>query len=188
MQLYYGPSMIFLHMQIFQVGVLKRNFLVLFVIRIVLHFDYKADGNGVTWVIVNFCRLIIDFDVIKSLLMEMKTIEQHLNNCLGKMFYINQMEWNTLLQGRHQKIRCQQKEKENMLNLSTIGKKKNIFFQLVYWKTLILHHNLDVMHIEKNICDSIVGTLLRIDGKSKDNFNSRLNLLAMGIRAQLHSI
>ena len=44
------------------------------------------------------------------------------------------------------------------------------------------------MHIEKNICDSIVGTLLSVDGKSKDNFNSRLNLLAMGIRAQLHSI
>ena len=44
------------------------------------------------------------------------------------------------------------------------------------WKTLILRHNLDVMHIEKNICDSIVGTLLSIDGKSKDNFNSRLDL------------
>ena len=53
-QLYYGPSMIFLHMQIFWVGVLKGNLLVLFVIRIVLHIDYKTDGNGVTWVIVNF--------------------------------------------------------------------------------------------------------------------------------------
>ena len=74
-----------------------------------------------------------------------------------------------------------------MLNLSTT-RKKNIFFQLAYWKTLILHHNLDVMHIEKNICDSIVGTLLRIDGKSKDNFNSHLDLLDMGIRDQLHPI
>ena len=81
--------MIFLHMQIFQVGVLKGNLHVLFVIRIVLHFDYKTDGNGVTWVIVDFCQLIIDFDVIKSPLMEMKSIEQHLSNCLGKMFYIN---------------------------------------------------------------------------------------------------
>ena len=74
-----------------------------------------------------------------------------------------------------------------MLNLSTI-EKKNIFFQFPYWKTLILLHNLDVMHIEKNICDSIVGTLLIINGKSKDNFNSRLDLLAMGIRDQLHPI
>ena len=78
-----------------------------------------------------------------------------------------------------------EKEKDNKLNLSTIGKKNS---QLPYWKTLIFCHNLYVMHIEKNICDSIVGTLLSVDGKSKDNFNSRLNLLAMGIRDQLHSI
>ena len=44
------------------------------------------------------------------------------------------------------------------------------------------------MHIEKNICDSIVGTLLSTDGKSKDNFNSHLDLQAMGIRDQLHLI
>ena len=71
-QLYYGPSMIFLHMQIFQVGVLKGNLLVLFVIRIVLRIDYKTNENVVTWVIVDFYQLIIDFDVIKSPLMEMK--------------------------------------------------------------------------------------------------------------------
>ena len=44
------------------------------------------------------------------------------------------------------------------------------------------------MHIEKNICDSIVGTLLSIDGKSNDNLNSRLDLQTMGIRDQLHPI
>ena len=75
-----------------------------------------------------------------------------------------------------------------MLNLSIIGKRKTFFFQLPYWKTLILHHNLDVMHIEKNICDNIVSTLLSIDGKSKDNMNSHLDLQAMGIRDQLHPI
>ena len=52
----------------------------------------------------------------------------------------------------------------------------------------MLRYNLDVMHIEKNICDSIVGTLLNINGKSKDNMNSRLDLQAMGIRDQLHPI
>ena len=74
-QLYYGPLMIFLHMQIFLVKVLKGNFLVLFVIRIVCHIDYKTDGNGVTWVIVDFYQPIIDFDVIKGHLMEMRSIE-----------------------------------------------------------------------------------------------------------------
>ncbi|KAJ8635174.1 hypothetical protein MRB53_009441 [Persea americana] len=47
-------------------------------------------------------------------------------------------------------------------------KKKSIFFKLPYWEHLLIRHNLDVMHIEKNICDSIVGTLLNIEGKTKD--------------------
>ena len=88
--------MIFLCMQIFLVGVLKGNFLVLFVIGIVCHIDYKMDGNGVTWVIIAFYHPIIDFDVIKGHLMEIRSIEQHPNNCLQKMFYINYMEWNIL--------------------------------------------------------------------------------------------
>ena len=67
-------------------------------------------------------------------------------------------------------------------------KKKSIFFQLPYWKTLLLRHNLDIMHIEKSVCDSIIGTLLNIEGKTKDNLNSRLDLQAMGIRKQLHPI
>ena len=75
-----------------------------------------------------------------------------------------------------------------MLNLSTTGRIKTFFFQLPYWKTLILSHNLDVTHIKKNICDSIVDTLLIINGKSKDNMNSRLDLQVMGIRDQLHPI
>ena len=130
MKLYYGPSMIFLHVKIFLVGVLKENFLILFVIRIVCHINYKTDKNGVTWVIVDFYRLIIDFDVIKGHLMEMRSIEQHPNNCLRKMFYINYMEWNILFYGRHQKTRCWRKEKENMLNLSTIGKRKAFLFPI----------------------------------------------------------
>ena len=67
-------------------------------------------------------------------------------------------------------------------------KKKSIFFQLPYWKTLLLRHNLDVMHIEKNVCDSIIGTLFNIEGKTKDNLNSHLDLKAMRIRKQLHPI
>lgn len=32
------------------------------------------------------------------------------------------------------------------------------------------------MHIEKNVCESIVGTLLEINGKSKDGINARKDL------------
>ena len=44
------------------------------------------------------------------------------------------------------------------------------------------------MHIENNICDSIVGTLLSMEGKSNDNLNSNLDLQVIGIRDQLHPI
>jgi len=64
--------------------------------------------------------------------------------------------------------------------------KKSIFFKLPYWSTLKLRHNLDVMHIKKNICDSVLGTLMNIDGKTKDTYKARLDLREMGIRKELH--
>ncbi|XP_035843728.1 uncharacterized protein LOC110929331 isoform X4 [Helianthus annuus] len=65
-------------------------------------------------------------------------------------------------------------------------KKRSIFFELPYWKTNLLRHNLDVMHIEKNVCDSVVGTLMNLDGKTKDHLKARLDLQEMGIRPELH--
>jgi hypothetical protein len=53
-------------------------------------------------------------------------------------------------------------------------------------QTLLVRHNLDVMHVEKNICDSIINTLLDVKGKSKDGINSRKDLEAMNIRHDLH--
>ncbi|WMV37518.1 hypothetical protein MTR67_030903 [Solanum verrucosum] len=50
----------------------------------------------------------------------------------------------------------------------------------------LLRHNLDVMHIEKNIVDSILGTLLDISGKTKDHRKARYDLKAMGIKKNLH--
>jgi len=44
-------------------------------------------------------------------------------------------------------------------------KKKSIFFMLPCWEHLLMRHSLDVMHIEKNVCDNIVGTLLGQEGK-----------------------
>ena len=80
------------------------------------------------------------------------------------------------------------KRKSEHAKLEHNWKKKSICFYLPYWKTLILRHNLDLMHIEKNICNSIVGTLLSIDSKSNDNMNSHPYLQAMGIRDQLYPI
>ncbi|XP_015169877.1 uncharacterized protein [Solanum tuberosum] len=66
--------------------------------------------------------------------------------------------------------------------------KKSIFFDLPYWKTLLLRDNLDVMHIEKNICDNILGTILNVKGKTKDTINSRLDLEVIDIKKELHPI
>ncbi|VVA40424.1 PREDICTED: transposase, partial [Prunus dulcis] len=65
-------------------------------------------------------------------------------------------------------------------------KKHSIFFQLPYWKTLLVRHNLDVMHIEKNVFENVIGTMMSIDGKTKDSLNARLDLQEMGIRQRYH--
>lgn len=67
-------------------------------------------------------------------------------------------------------------------------KKISIFFELPYWKDLPLRHNLDVMHIEKNNCESWLGTLLNIEGKTKDTLKARRDLELMGIRNSLHPV
>jgi len=49
-----------------------------------------------------------------------------------------------------------------------IWKKRSMFFDFPYWTNLHVQHCLDVMHVEKNVCDSLLGTLLNIKGKTKD--------------------
>ncbi|XP_015166236.1 uncharacterized protein [Solanum tuberosum] len=63
--------------------------------------------------------------------------------------------------------------------------KRSIFFELPYWESNLLRHNLDFMHIEKNICDNIIYTLLDDKSKSKDNANARKDLREMRIRPDL---
>ena len=49
------------------------------------------------------------------------------------------------------------------------GKKGQFFFELPYWQHNLLRHNLDVMHIEKNIVYRILRSLLDISGKTNDH-------------------
>ncbi|XP_019256426.1 PREDICTED: uncharacterized protein LOC109234832 [Nicotiana attenuata] len=64
-------------------------------------------------------------------------------------------------------------------------RKRSIFFDLPYWKSNLVRHNLDVMHIEKNVCDNLIYTLLDLGKKSKDNLEARLDLKEMKIRPSL---
>ena len=52
----------------------------------------------------------------------------------------------------------------------------------------MVRHNLDVMHIEKNVCESLISMLLNVKGKSKDSLSSRLDMVELGIRTTLAPI
>ena len=43
------------------------------------------------------------------------------------------------------------------------------------------------MHIEKNICDSLISTILHVKEKTKDGVKSRKDLEDMGIRKELYA-
>ena len=68
------------------------------------------------------------------------------------------------------------------------GRKKSNFFELPYWTSLLIRHNLDIMHIEKNIYDSILVTLLELEGKCKDREKARLDMEHLRIRPDQHHV
>jgi hypothetical protein len=59
------------------------------------------------------------------------------------------------------------------------------FWELPYWKDLDVRHSIDEMHVEKNVCESLLGTLLNMDGKTRDHGHARANLKKIGIRPEL---
>ncbi|KAL0446475.1 UNVERIFIED_CONTAM: hypothetical protein Slati_1775400 [Sesamum latifolium] len=63
--------------------------------------------------------------------------------------------------------------------------KKNIFWELEYWSTHLIRHNLDVMHIKKNVFDNIFNTVMDIKGKTKDNLNAGKDLKIICNRPEL---
>ncbi|XP_056691937.1 uncharacterized protein [Spinacia oleracea] len=80
-------------------------------------------------------------------------------------------------------------EEVNANQLPSKGyKKESVLFSLPYWKNLYVRHFLDVMHIEKNICESLIGTLLNVPGKSKDGKSAREDLAHLKIRTELHPV
>ena len=64
--------------------------------------------------------------------------------------------------------------------------KKSIFWELPYWHTNLIRHNLDVMHIEKNVFDNIFNTVIDAKEKTKDNIKARKDLELYCSRRQLH--
>jgi hypothetical protein len=56
---------------------------------------------------------------------------------------------------------------------------KSCLWELPYAKALILPHNIDLMHQECNVVESIISMCLDVTGFSKDNMNARKELAAL---------
>ncbi|CAM8960375.1 unnamed protein product [Rhodiola kirilowii] len=61
----------------------------------------------------------------------------------------------------------------------------SIFYDLPYWESIFHPYSLDVMHIEKNVFDNIKGTILGLEGKTKDDVKARKGLEKQGVRRKL---
>nr|AAS01963.1 putative transposon protein [Oryza sativa Japonica Group] len=92
---------------------------------------------------------------------------------------------------RKEKSTSKEKTEEHVEKQKTkersMWKKKSIFWRLPYWMNLEVRHCIDLMHVEKNVCESLMGLLLN-PGTTKDGLNARRDLEDMGVRSELHPI
>ncbi|GJT88153.1 reverse transcriptase domain-containing protein [Tanacetum coccineum] len=88
----------------------------------------------------------------------------------------------TRVKGKHPRFEGVKIKRNVLVELNWT--KQSIFYELKYWSFHTLKHNLVVMHIEKNVLESILNTLLMND-KSKDTAKARQDLKNLGIRSGL---
>nr|GEX56083.1 hypothetical protein [Tanacetum cinerariifolium] len=55
--------------------------------------------------------------------------------------------------------------------------KRSILWDLPYWHTNLIRHNLDVMHVEKNMFDNIFNTIMDDNDKTNDNGKARQDVV-----------
>jgi hypothetical protein len=82
-------------------------------------------------------------------------------------------------------VLCKQKRTAKNNEEDDMWKKQLIFWNLPYWKDLDVRHSIDVMHIKKNVCESLVETLLNANGKTRDHGHARVDLKIMKIKQEL---
>jgi hypothetical protein len=84
---------------------------------------------------------------------------------------------NTILGKRKQTVENDDKKR---------WKKKSIFWELPYWIYLDVRHSIDAMHLKKNVCESLLGTLMNNRNKTKDHQRARADLEDLDIRPELY--
>jgi hypothetical protein len=63
--------------------------------------------------------------------------------------------------------------------------KRSIFWGLLYWHTLLVLNNIDIMHNKKNVFDNIFNIVMDIKGKKMDNQKARRDLEVYCHRTEL---
>ena len=63
--------------------------------------------------------------------------------------------------------------------------KRSILWELPYWTNLAICCSIDAMHVKRNVCSSLFGTLMNDKHKTKDHENARKDLEELGIRPKL---
>jgi hypothetical protein len=74
------------------------------------------------------------------------------------------------------------KKKKEPTPLLKVCKRKSVFWD---WHILGTPHCLDVMHITKNVCESLLATLFNMPDKIKDGPKARKDLIDLNIRHDL---
>jgi hypothetical protein len=64
-------------------------------------------------------------------------------------------------------------------------KKMSIMWELPYWKDIAVCHGIDLMHVKKNVCGSLLGTLMNDKWKPMDHAKGRADLEELDIRPVL---
>jgi hypothetical protein len=67
-------------------------------------------------------------------------------------------------------------------------KKQSIFFQyLPYWPNLEVSYAIDAMHVQKNVFESLIASLMDT-GKSKDGLKSQKDMVQLKVMPELHPV
>lgn len=62
--------------------------------------------------------------------------------------------------------------KATMPSGDALNWRRRVFFKLLYWRTHLLQHNVDIMHVEENAYDMLLKTLLDMNDKTTDGLNA----------------
>lgn len=66
--------------------------------------------------------------------------------------------------------------------------KQSCLWDLPYWKDLLLRHNLDVMHIEKNFFEQLIHTVMDVKDETSDTVSARKDMKSVCRRRELELI